>query len=119
MVAALFNKVSLAVVAVAAAVTVQAFYIVDETDQVIVTQVGQYLYSVSQPGIYLKVPFYQSATRFERRILVSDPNPSEYLTLDKKRLVADHVTRWRIVDPLTFFITVREDVGAQARLDDI
>ena len=55
----------------------------------------------------------------ERRIMGSDTPPAEYLTLDKKRLVADPVTRWRIVDPLTFFKTVHDESGAKARLDDI
>ena len=49
----------------------------------------------------------------------SDTPPAEYLTLDKKRLVADPVTRWRIVDPLTFYKTVHDEIGAKARLDDI
>ena len=97
----------------------QMFFIVDEKDQVIVTQVGQYLYSVREPGIYPKTPFLQSATHFDKRILVSDPTPAEYLSLDQKRLVADPVTRWRIVDPLLFYTSVREEAGALARLDDI
>jgi modulator of FtsH protease HflC len=104
---------------VALLVAAQTFYIVDEKNQVIVTQVGQYLQSVREPGLYAKIPFYQSATHFDKRILVSDPSPGEYLTLDQKRLVADPVTRWRIVDPLAFFTSVREEAGARARLDDI
>jgi membrane protease subunit HflC len=115
----LLGRLGLILVPLALVVASQAFYIVDERDQVIVTQLGQYLYSVQEPGIYAKVPFYHNATRFEKRILISDANPAEYLTLDKKRLVADHITRWRIVDPLTFFITVRDETGARARIDDI
>lgn len=114
------GNIGLAFTAAALIVASQAAYIVDERDQVIVTQVGQYLYSVREPGIYLKAPFYHSVTRFEKRILVSDANyPAEYLTLDKKRLVADHIARWRIVDPLEFFKTVGTETGARARLDDI
>ena len=97
----------------------QAAYNVDERDQVIITQFGQYIRSDREPGLYFKIPFYQTATRFDKRILVSDANPGEYLTLDKKRLVADHITRWRIADPLAFYITVRDEVGGRARLDDI
>jgi membrane protease subunit HflC len=97
----------------------QAAYNVDERDQVIVTQFGQFVRSDREPGLHFKIPFYQTATRFDKRILVSDANPGEYLTLDKKRLVADHVTRWRIADPLAFYITVRDEVGGRARLDDI
>lgn len=109
----------LALIPVALVLASQTFYIVDEREQAIVTQVGQYLTSVRQPGLYVKVPFYHQVTRFEKRILVSDPSPSEYLTLDKKRLVADPVTRWRVVDPLLFFTTVHAEAGARARLDDI
>ena len=88
-------------------------------NQVIVTQLGQYLRSVREPGLYVKLPMYQNATHFDKRILVSDPSPGEYLTLDQKRWVADPVTRWRIVDPLAFFTSVREESSARARLDDI
>jgi membrane protease subunit HflC len=115
----LLSKIVLVLVPVALFVGSQAAYIVDERDQVIVTQVGQFLYAVREPGVYLKVPFYQSVARFEKRILVSDANPAEFLTLDKKRLVADHIARWRIVDPLEFYKTVGTEVGARARLDDI
>ena len=115
----LLGRIGLVLVPLALVVGSQAFYVVDERDQVIVTQLGQYLYSVQEPGLYTKVPFYQSAIRFDKRILISDANPAEYLTLDKKRLSADHITRWRIVDPLTFYTTVREENGARARIDDI
>ncbi len=109
----------LLLIPIALVVVSQLFFIVDEKNQVIVTQVGQYLYSVREPGIYPKTPFLQNATHFDKRILVSDPSPAEYLSLDQKRLVADPVTRWRIVDPLLFYTSVREESGALARLDDI
>jgi membrane protease subunit HflC len=115
----LLGRIGLVLVPLALVVASQAFYVVDERSQVIITQLGQYLYSVQEPGLYTKVPFYQSAIHFEKRILISDANPAEYLTLDKKRLLADHITRWRIVDPLTFYITVRDENGARARIDDI
>ena len=115
----LLGRLALVLVPVAIFLGSQAFYVVDERDQVIVTQLGQYLYTVQEPGLYTKIPFYQRAIHFEKRILISDANPAEYLTLDKKRLLADHITRWRIVDPLTFYITVRDENGARARIDDI
>jgi modulator of FtsH protease HflC len=119
MLGSIFGRIGLVLIPLVLIVASQTFYIVDEKDQAIVTQVGQYLYSRTQPGIYVKVPFYQSTIHFEKRIQISDPNPSEYLTLDKKRLVADHVTRWRIADPLAFYTTVRTEAGARARLDDV
>lgn len=107
------------VVLVAIVAVRETFYVVDETNQAIVTQVGQYIRTDASPGLYLKVPFYHSITYFDRRILFTDTTPAEYLTLDKKRIVVDPITRWRIVDPFTFFVTVRDEAGARARLDDI
>jgi len=97
----------------------QVFIIVDEREQVIVTQFGEYIRTIQKPGLALKTPFLHSAIRFDRRILVSDAPQAEYLSQDKKRLVADPVTRWRIADPLKFFKTVRDESGARARLDDL
>ena len=108
-------------VALIAAVVVlkQVFIIVDEREQVIVTQFGEYIRTIQKPGLALKTPFLHSAIRFDRRILVSDAPEAEYLSQDKKRLVADPITRWRIADPLKFFKTVRDESGARARLDDL
>jgi membrane protease subunit HflC len=94
-------------------------FVIDETELAIVTQFGQFKRAVDRPGIYYKIPFVQSVDRMERRNLGSDAPPAEYLTLDKKRLVADPVTRWRIVDPLKFYMTVHDEAGARARLDDV
>jgi membrane protease subunit HflC len=92
---------------------------VDEREQVIVTQFGEYIRTIQKPGLAFKTPFLHSTIRFDRRILVSDAPQAEYLSQDKKRLVADPVTRWRIADPLKFFKTVRDESGARARLDDL
>ena len=110
-----------ALVTVIAAVVLatQVFFIVDEREQAIITQFGGYLRTVDQPGLAVKAPFVQVVKRFDRRILVSDAPQAEYLTQDKKRLVADPVTRWRISDPLQFFKTVRDENGARARLNDL
>lgn len=97
----------------------EVFIIVDEREQVIVTQFGEYIRTIQKPGLAWKMPFLHSAIRFDRRILVSDAPHAEYLSQDKKRLVADPVTRWRIVEPLVFFKTVRDESGARARLDDL
>jgi modulator of FtsH protease HflC len=119
MFATVLSRIGLILVPLIIVVASQAYYVVDERDQVIVTQLGEYLYTVREPGFYTKIPYYHRAIHFEKRILISDANPAEYLTLDKKRLLADHITRWRIVDPLTFYITVRDETGARARIDDI
>ncbi|MEM7342612.1 MAG: protease modulator HflC [Chloroflexota bacterium] len=97
----------------------QALFTVDETNQAIILQFGEPVNTVQDPGLQVKLPFFQNVIFFEKRILSSDAPPQEYLTLDKKRLVVDHVTRWRIDDPLLFFKAVRTEAGARARLDDI
>ena len=97
----------------------QTVYTVDMTEQAIVLQFGQYVRTVQEPGLYLKVPFTQDVTKFDRRILISDTLPGEYLDLDKKRLVVDHVTRGRINDPLEYFKSVRTEAGGLARLQPI
>lgn len=96
-----------------------SMFVIDESELGIVTQFGEFKRSVGQPGLYFKVPFTQTVHRMESRILGSDAPPAEYLTLDKKRLLADPITRWRIVDPLRFYTTVFDPSGAKARLDDI
>ncbi len=103
----------------AAVVLKQVLIIVDEREQVIVTQFGEYIRTIQKPGLAFKTPFFHSTIRFDRRILVSDAPEAEYLSQDKKRLVADPITRWRISDPLKFFKTVRDESGARARLDDL
>ena len=97
----------------------QVFFIVDETNQAIVLQFGDPIRTIRNPGLFTKLPFIQNLVFFEKRILSSDAPPQEYLTTDKKRLVVDHVTRWRIDDPLLFFQAVGTEAGARARLDDI
>ena len=97
----------------------QVFFIVDETQQAIVLEFGDPIRTIRNPGLFTKLPFIQNLTFFEKRVLSSDAPPQEYLTTDKKRLVVDHVTRWRIDDPLLFFQAVGTEAGARARLDDI
>jgi modulator of FtsH protease HflC len=94
-------------------------FVIDETEQAIITQFGQYKWSATEPGLHFKTPFVQDVRRMERRVIGRDTTPGDYLTLDKKKLVADPVARWRIVDPLLFFKTVQDEVRAARRLDDI
>jgi membrane protease subunit HflC len=97
----------------------QTLFIVSEIEQAIILQFGDPIATITEPGLAFKLPFIQNVIRFEKRILSSDAPPQEYLTAGKKRLVVDHVTRWRITDPLLFFKAVRTEAGARARLDDI
>jgi membrane protease subunit HflC len=96
-----------------------SLFTVDQTEQSIVIQLGKPLKGISGPGLHMKIPFIQEVVYFEKRILVYDASPTEILTRDKKNLVVDNYTKWKILDPLKFYTTVKNEVGAQARLDDI
>ena len=97
----------------------QVLFTIDEREQAIVTQLGAYVCTITDPGLHVKMPFVQTVHRFDNRILATDADPAEYLTLDKKRLVVDYVARWQIKDPLAFFISVATLDGARARIEDI
>jgi len=97
----------------------QALFTVDETQLAIITQFGKYIRSIKDAGLKAKVPFVQKVQFFDKRVLEYDASPAEILTKDKKNLVVDNYARWRIIDPFKFYQTVRNERGAQARLDDI
>ena len=95
-------------------------YIVDETEQVVITQFGEPVGDpVQEPGLHFKMPFIQDARYFEKRILEWDGYPSEVPTRDKKFIWVDVTGRWRIEDPLRFLQTMHSENNAQSRLDDI
>jgi membrane protease subunit HflC len=97
----------------------QSVFMVDMTQQALILQFGRYVRTVSEPGLHFKIPFLEQATLYDKRVLSSDIKPGEYLTLDKKRLVTDPVSRWRIEVPLQFFKTVANEPGALARMGPI
>jgi len=95
-------------------------YIVDETEQVVVTQFGKVVGKTkTEPGLYFKVPFIQNTTYFPKNLLEWDGDPGQIPTLDKTYIWVDTFARWRIVDAIKFFQTVNNTVSAQGRLDDI
>ena len=96
-----------------------ALFTIDETEQAIITQLGKYVRTVTEPGLNFKIPFLQSVRKFEDRVLEYDAAAAPVITSDKKHLVIDNYARWKIVDPLKLYQTVRDESGAQARLDDI
>ena len=108
------------ILAVAALIVIsQTAFIVDQTQQAIVLQLGKPLPGIYGPGINFKLPFLQQVMFFENRLLEYDAPPTEILSRDKKNLVVDNYSRWHIKDPLLFYQTVRNEIGARARLDDI
>jgi membrane protease subunit HflC len=101
-------------------VLLNAFYIVSETNQVIITQFGEPIGdAIISPGLHIKAPFIQKANYFEKRWLEWDGDANEIPTKDKKYIWVDTYARWRISDPLVFFQRVRDERGAQSRIDDI
>ena len=103
-----------------AVVLYSAFYLVDETQQVIITQFGDPVGdAITEPGMHFKVPFIQVANYFDRRFLEWDGAANQVPTRDKRFIWVDSYARWRISAPLRFFQRVRDELGAQSRLDDI
>ena len=97
-----------------------ATYQVHEVNQVIITQFGEPTGEpVTDPGLHFKIPFVQQTNFFEKRFLEWDGSPNQVPTKDKRFIWVDTYARWRIVDPLRFFQRLRDELGAQSRLDDI
>ena len=99
---------------------VSSAYVVNETEQVIITQFGKPIGKpIITPGIHFKIPLIQNANFFEKRFLEWDGDPNQIPTKDKRFIWVDTYARWRIIDPLLFFQRLRDERGAQSRLDDI
>jgi modulator of FtsH protease HflC len=95
-------------------------YIVDETEQVVVTQFGEPKGEpITEPGLKFKKPFIQKAFYFDKRFLEWDGDPNQVPTRDKRFIHVDTYARWRITDPLKYFQRLRTEARAQSRLDDI
>jgi membrane protease subunit HflC len=96
------------------------WYILDETEQGVIVQLGKPVRVVRESGFHLKLPYpFQVVQKFERRLLEYDSPPEEVITRDKKTLVVDSYVRWRIADPLVFLRTVVSESGAVVRIDDV
>ncbi len=97
----------------------QAFFTVYQTQKALILQLGKPIGEPRGPGLHFKIPFVQNVIYFDSRLLEYDAEPAEVLTSDKKNLVVDNYSKWRIVNPLKFYRTVQTIPQAQARLDDI
>ncbi len=96
-----------------------ALYTVDQTQQVVITQFGEPIRVVKDPGLHIKTPFIQQVTAFEKRILEWDGRATQIPTKDKKFILVDTYARWKITDPLKFYQSVGHELGAQTRLDNV
>lgn len=96
----------------------QSLFMVHQTQKAILIRLGEPMDRVYGPGLHVKLPFIQNVVYFDARVLDYDARSAEALTSDKKTIMLDNYARWRIVDPLQFYRTLRTIPGAQARLND-
>ncbi len=115
------RNILLIVLAVAViAVSFSGAFVLDETQQAIVTQFGRPVGEPrTEPGMHFKVPFIQSVQYFDKRFLEWDGDVNQVPTKDKTFILVDTYARWEITDPLQFFIRLRDERSGQSRLDDI
>ena len=110
----------LAVLVIGAYVLMSSIYTVNEVEQMIITQFGKPVGTpVTTAGLKVKAPFIQEVNPIDKRVLEWDGNPSDMPTKDKLYISVDLFARWRITDPLQYFLRLRDERSAQSRLDDI
>ena len=114
------NIAGLVFLAIVAFVLINSIYTVNEVQQIIVTQFGKPVGEpVTTAGLKMKIPFIQEVNPIDKRVLEWDGAPSDMPTKDKLYISVDLFARWRIVDPLQYFLRLRDERSAQSRLDDI
>jgi len=96
-----------------------SLFTVKEINQAIVLQFGDPKKIITEAGLQVKIPFIQNVVFIDRRILRLDPAPEEVIASDQKRLIVDAYARFRIVDPLKFYISVGNEMVARSRLATI
>jgi len=115
-----FRWIALIVALFVVIVVAGAFYELNEAEQAIITQFGKPVGDpVSDPGLHFKLPLMQKVNVFDKRFLEWDGEANQLPTRDKRFIWVDTYARWRITDPLLFFQRLRDERGAQTRLDDI
>lgn len=116
------NKLTYVLLAVfiAAAVVYTSAFVVDETEQVVVTRFGKIVREpLTDPGLNFKLPFFDKVNKFPKNLLFWDGDPGQIPTLEKTYIWVDAFARWRIIDPIKFKQTVDTVFSAQSRLDEI
>lgn len=114
------KRVIALILPVLALVGLSSIFIVDETQQVVLLQLGKPVRTITEPGFNAKLPFpFQEKIVFDDRLLEYDSPPEAILSKDKKSLIVDNYVRWKIVDPLQFLKTVQAIPTAKSRMDDI
>jgi len=113
------NKFLLPIFLLAGFAIYLSLFTVKEINQAIVLQFGDPKKIISKPGLQVKIPFIQNVVFIDRRILSLDPAPEEVIASDQKRLIVDAYARFKIVDPLKFYISVGDERVARSRLATI
>ncbi len=115
-----FSWATVAIAVLALATLASGAYTVSEQEQVIITQFGEPIGdAITEPGLHFKLPYAQEKNVFDKRWLEWNGNPNQVPTRDKKYIWVETYARWRIANPLLFFQRLRDERGAQSRLDDI
>ena len=113
------NKFLLPVIAVIGFAIYLSLFVVKEINQAIVLKFGDTKKVIVEPGLQVKIPFIQNVVFLDRRILNLDAPPEEVIASDQKRLIVDAYARFKIVDPLKFYISVGDERVARSRLSTI
>ena len=113
------KKFLIPLIVVLAVTGYQSLFIVQEINQAIVLQFGDPKKIITKPGLNFKLPFIQNVVYLDRRVLNLDNPPEEVIAADQKRLIVDAFARFRIVDPLKFYISVGNENVARQRLATI
>jgi len=114
-----FQKFLLPIIIIIGALAFFSIFFVKEINQAIVLQFGDPKKIITTPGLQVKIPFVQNVVFLDRRILSLDPAPEEVIASDQKRLIVDAFARFKIVDPLKFYISVGNERVARSRLATI
>ncbi|MDD4556755.1 MAG: protease modulator HflC [Alphaproteobacteria bacterium] len=118
----MLSKLKISILVVLAAlvfVAFNVFYIVGQAEQVLVLQFGEPIRVVKEPGLKMKTPFIQNLVFYDKRLLRLDPPAQSIILKDQKRLEVDSFTRYQIIDPLKYYKTVRTEVQARSKLEEI
>ncbi len=114
------TKAVLAIVALAVIVLAgDVFYTVKEYEQAVVLRFGKFVTTVRNPGLHLKMPLVLQVTTYDKRLLGYDIAPTEIVTKDKRTLLVDSFSKWRITDPELFYKRVKTEANARGRIKDI
>ena len=113
------KKILIPILVVIGVIGYSALFVVQEVNQAIVLQFGDPKKIITKPGLNFKIPFIQNVVYLDRRVLNLDNPPEEVIAADQKRLIVDAFARFKIVDPLKFYISVGNERVARSRLATI